>query len=664
MRKTHPLVHPLFSSMALRLAMVALGLTAFLGKAQGANNGMQAQIPPAQYQALIDLYNSTDGPHWKNKTGWLDPAAPTWFGVTVSGVQYDSGGNVVAPGFVQKLAMGNNSLSGPLPASLGNLTGLVSVSLSLNYLNGVLPATLGNLTSLESLSLPANLLSGPLPSSLGNLSHLKTLDLYNNLVTGPIPASLGNLANLQSLDLSGNPLNGPIPSSLGNLTNLQYLTLRYADLEGAIPSSLGNLSNLSDLFLYENNLSGEVPSSIANLTNLRRLIFYANQLSGEIPSALGNMVNLQLLDLRGNQFTGSIPSSFINLTNVQGISLSYNRLTGDVPPLTMQTGGPGSVLQVDNNFLDVDSSASQTNIQSLESRGVRVFYRPQSTPTPAPTPPRARLLNLSTRAEVLDGDKAVIAGFIVAGIDRWKRIVVRGIGPSMPVNGALANPIIELHPSRGGVIATNDNWKIRDATGSSQQSEIEAMGLDPTSDLEATLPTTINAPHSASAAYGTTNYTALLRGRDGGTGIGLAEVYDPDRSPDSELVNLSTRGFVGTGDQLMIGGFIIGDGTEPLTILIRGIGPSLARSGLTGILEDPVLELRDNSGTLIGVNDDWQTTQAQQIRDAGLAPLDARESAVLAELAPGRYTALLRGKSDTTGVALLEIYNLAFPRTP
>jgi hypothetical protein len=262
--------------------------------------------------------------------------------------------------------------------------------------------------------------------------------------------------------------------------------------------------------------------------------------------------------------------------------------------------------------------------------------------TGGPTP--LQLLNISTRLQVLTDANVLIGGFIITG-PVSKSVLVRAIGPSLSnfgVIGALADPTLELHEPDGTVL-TNDNWK------DSQQAEIEATGLPPSDDLESAIVETL-APGA---------YTAIVAGKDNTTGIGLVEAYDLDQPVESELANISTRGFVDTGDNVMIGGFIIGpDGLGDATVLVRGIGPSLTDFGVAGALQDPTLELHDASGNTLMTNDDWKETQQTEIEATGLAPTDDRESAILSTLAPGAYTAIVRGALDTTGVGLVEIYHL------
>jgi Leucine-rich repeat (LRR) protein/GH25 family lysozyme M1 (1,4-beta-N-acetylmuramidase) len=299
--------------------------------AKAQNNGVYYQIPAAEYDALVNLYNSSAGAQWADNGGWLDPAAKNWDGVDIGGVQYDPNGNVVAQGHVYGLDLIENQLKGTIPSSLGNLTQLDYLDLSFNQLTGTIPSALGNLAQLQDLYLYGNRLSGSIPSTLGNLSLLQHLDLGGEQLSGTIPSTLGNLTQLQFLSLQDNQLSGSIPSSLGNLTQLQDLELAINQLTGTIPSSLGNLTQLQSLEFGVNQLTGTIPSTLGSLLQLRSLNLGANQLTGTIPSALGNLTQLQSLDLGANQLSGAIPDSLGNLTQLNYLDLSFLKLTGTIP---------------------------------------------------------------------------------------------------------------------------------------------------------------------------------------------------------------------------------------------------------------------------------------------------------------------------------------------
>jgi len=219
-------------------------------------------------------------------------------------------------------------------------------------------------------------------------------------------------------------------------------------------------------------------------------------------------------------------------------------------------------------------------------------------------------------------------------------------GTGGPPNSVLADPTLELRDSSGGLIASNDNWKIR-PDGSSQQAEIEATGIPPTNDLESAIVTTLPADNSA--------YTAIVRGVNNGTGLGVVEVYDLNRTVDSTLGNISTRGLVQTGDNVLIAGIIVA-GQMSQKVIIRAIGPSLT---LAGKLADPMLELHDANGAIVASNDNWRTNQEAEIIATNLAPANDLESAIVWTLAPGSsYTAIVRGVNDTAGLAVVEVYTI------
>lgn len=256
-----------------------------------------------------------------------------------------------------------------------------------------------------------------------------------------------------------------------------------------------------------------------------------------------------------------------------------------------------------------------------------------------------RLVNVATRLQVGTNENVLIAGFIVKG-GTSKRLLVRGIGPSSGVAGALANPVLELHDSNGA-LTSNDDWG-----SNSNKQEIIDTGIAPASPLESAILMTVPSNDTGVA------YTAVLQGVNGGTGIGVVEAYDLDSGAGSTILNVSTRGRVETGDGVLFGGFIIG-GSEAKWILVRGIGPSLTDSGVTGALANPTIELHDGNGATIDANDDWQMSpQASDIQKSGIAPSNPKESAMLNLLPPSFYTAIIRGVNNTTGIGSVEVYQL------
>jgi N-acetylneuraminic acid mutarotase len=277
--------------------------------------------------------------------------------------------------------------------------------------------------------------------------------------------------------------------------------------------------------------------------------------------------------------------------------------------------------------------------------------------------PRSQLGNISTRAFVQTGDNVMIGGFIVQGPGS-KRVIIRAIGPELMHYGVLnplANPTLELHNGTGALIASNDNWPttiIGGIIASDQFREIRDSGYAPGDGRESAI--------IADLLPG--NYTAIVRGVSNTTGVGLVEVYDLSPNTPSLLGNISTRGFVQTDDKAMIGGFIV-QGAQPKRVIIRAIGPELSAPpfNVPNALANPTLELHNGTGALIASNDNWMTTviggiitsnQVGEIRTSGHAPTDGRESAIVADLSAGNYTAIVRGVNNATGVALVEVYDL------
>jgi hypothetical protein len=243
----------------------------------------------------------------------------------------------------------------------------------------------------------------------------------------------------------------------------------------------------------------------------------------------------------------------------------------------------------------------------------------------------------------------LIGGFIITG-NAPKSVAVRGIGPSLTAFGisdTLTDPTLELRSADGGLIAGNDNWQDNPV----QAAQLTALGLALQDPRESGIVATLLPGAS---------YTAILAGKNGGAGIGLLEVYDTNRAANSQLANISTRGFVQTGNNVMIGGFILGGSNQNTGIVVRGLGPSLAQFGLSPVLSDPTLELHDANGVLLMSNDDWQdnSVQAAQLSARGLAPPDPKESGIFMSLPPGTFTAILAGKNGGTGIGLVEIYNV------
>jgi cytochrome c peroxidase len=257
----------------------------------------------------------------------------------------------------------------------------------------------------------------------------------------------------------------------------------------------------------------------------------------------------------------------------------------------------------------------------------------------------AQALNISTRLEVSTGDNVMIGGFIIKG-NSSKSVLIRGLGPSLSnlgLTGVLLDPVLELRGADGAVLFQNDNWK------DNQRTQIEGTAFQPTDDREPVIVASL--PPAA--------YTAILTGKNQTTGIGLIEIYDRDQAADSELQNISTRGFVGAQSNVLIGGFILG-GNNNTRVAVRGLGPSLSQFGLTNLLADPTLELHDGNGAILIANDNWadDSAAADLLRANGLALSDPRESAIFTTLPAGQFTAILAGKNGGIGIGTIEVYNL------
>ena len=261
-------------------------------------------------------------------------------------------------------------------------------------------------------------------------------------------------------------------------------------------------------------------------------------------------------------------------------------------------------------------------------------------PTVEPRP-----LNLSARGIVGAGDASLIGGFIVSGTD-YKTVVLRALGPSLSASGlgqTVADPTLTLYDASGAPRATNDNWQADPGA-----SQIAADGLAPSDPAEAATIQTL-APGA---------YTFVVTGKDSTPGLGLVEAYDLSPLANSKLANLSTRASVGTGENVLISGFITGDVASD-TVVIRALGPSLASAGISTPLSDPMLTVYDSNGTAIASNDNWQDDRsAPDIIQNGLAPTDPAESATILHLPAGAYTTIVSGSGGTTGVGLVEIFDL------
>ncbi|MFL6536871.1 MAG: peptidylprolyl isomerase, partial [Chthoniobacterales bacterium] len=336
--------------------------------------------------------------------------------------------------------------------------------------------------------------------------------------------------------------------------------------------------------------------------------------------------------------------------NVKPANLITTEITQISPMIYTATSSNDNVATATGSGFDllvkgVSVGTATINVTATDLDGASVSQSFNVTVNAAP----ARLTNISSRALCSTGDNVLIGGFIVAG-GSSKTVIMRALGPSLAqfnVQNTIADPGVSLHDTQS-TLASNDNW----ASGANAEL-ITDLGRKPDADSEAALFATV--PSGATD----TSYTAIMQNNAGTLGVGIMEIYDLDSGPGSVLRNLSSRGVVGTGDNIMIGGFIIGgDGTR--RIVVRAVGPTLAQFGVPDSLPNPTLDLFDGNGNKMTSNDDWQTNpDAAEIQGYGKNPSDPREAAIIATLPAGSYTALLRGTGDKpTGNALLELFDV------
>lgn len=345
-----------------------------------------SEIPQAECQALVALYQSSNGPAWLNKTNWLSTNTPcSWYGVICNNqhvtrlalarnqLQGTLPANLDLLTDLQELQLSLNQVQGDLPPALGKLSKLERLYLQANQLSGGIPATLGNLTQLQKLYLSSNQLSGVIPAELGSLPNLVELSLSENRLSGAIPLALSNLRQLERLYLQDNQLTGTIPGELGQLVKLQKLYLGTNQLHGAIPAELGNLVALLDLDLAYNQLTQSIPAQLGNLVQLQRLYLQTNQLSGVLPPELGKLAALEKLYISFNQVEGEIPSTLGDLANVQELFLAHNQLRGELPPSLGKLTNIVT-LTIGANLLSGPLPATLTNLRQIQSLRFRETY--------------------------------------------------------------------------------------------------------------------------------------------------------------------------------------------------------------------------------------------------------------------------------------------------
>jgi hypothetical protein len=443
--------------------------------------------------------------------------------------------------------------------------------------------------------------------------------------------------NAGTLEKSAGAGTNTIPQDVTNSGTVRVNsgTLRfegsYLQTGGTTDLNGGNISSLKDIVLDGGSVvgTGTVDATIRNNGGIvgpghspGKLTINGNYIQG----ADGSLN----IEIGGNTPGTGYDQLVVNGAAAVGGTLNIVAINGFTP----KAGDQYTLISAANlsgSFATVNISGFTGRVD-VSSSGITVSVLTSSR----------QLLNISTRMEVLTDQNVLIGGFIVTGSEA-KKVLIRGLGPELPVANQLQDPVLELHQGTT-VIAQNDDWR------ATQEQEIKDTTIPPTDDRESSIVQTLEPG----------KYTAVLSGKGGATGVGQVEVYDLSAATASQVANISTRGFVDVGDNVMIGGVIIGAGSEgtSATVLVRAIGPSLSDQGIGNALQDPMLELRDANAQLVAQNDDWRQTQEQAINDTTVAPTDDRESAIVQTLGAGNYTAIVRGKDNSTGVGLVELYNL------
>ena len=474
---------------------------------------------------------------------------------------------------------------------------------------------------------------------------------------------------------SGHLVGGTSPGT-GNLIGSNRVGIRMQSTNTSSPSANSILGNEiawsveGGIFMTgsDHQIGGLAPGTGNNIHGIQRpiVVFGTQSLRNRILSNLINPPGLPI-DLAGDGSTlndlGDADTGANNLQNypvvtgarTTGGSTIVDGALHSAPHSTFTLQFFGALAGVPQQKLlgtqtvVTDASGSATWQLSypgtvlISSFGATATDADGNTSESRPANPHVRFANISTRAPVGTGDHAMIGGFIIRS-DSSKDLIVRALGPSLTLPDRLADPFLEIYDDAGILLASNDNWKL------GQQQEVIDTGIPPTNDHESAI--VVSLPDG--------NYTARLRGANGETGIGVVEVYELGTFPADAglLVNISTRGFVGENDNALIGGLII-PGFSDLKTIVRAIGPDLIPLGVPNALEDPTLEIRNQNGALVDSNDNWREGQLEQeIQNTGIPPGDDRDSAIVAFLDPGRYTAIVRGKNGATGLALVEFYEL------
>lgn len=494
---------------------------------------------------------------------------------------------------------------------------------------------------------PGNVFSGNASAGVELLSATATNNrIFGNMIglnaagTEVIPnGELGVLiANGAANNWVGGPEGGPYPGNVISGSGYGGIAIGTDAWPGPDGSNDNHVEgNLIGTDAAETRAIGAQVSGVTVQSNSKRNIIRKNVIVGQTNHGVvfSNAANNEMY---GNWI--GVTRQGLMIGN-GGFAVYLFNATNNIVQLSAANAGPGR----EQNFFGLNALGRA----GLDGASVGNVIDLTPTPIPTPTATPSQLLNISTRMRVESGDGVLIAGFIITGTEP-KKVIIRGIGPSLAgLPGTLTDPTLELHQGNF-TMATNDNWKINDQTGQSQETTILATTLPPSNNVESAIVATLT-PGA---------YTAVLSGRNGGTGIGVVEVYDLSQGANSKLANISSRGFVNTGDNVMIAGLIIGGGAAQSQVVFRALGPSLTTTGISTALNDPTLRLVNGNGVQVGQNDNWQddAAQAAQLTALSMFPSSASESAIVANLSPGNYTAILADRNGNTGTGVLEVYHI------
>jgi CSLREA domain-containing protein len=514
-----------------------------------------------------------------------------------------------------------------------------------------------------------------------------TLNVSNSTLSGNLARDTGG---------GGNTINGGgiyIAAGTANVIN-STLSGNSANMNGGGIYNKATL-NLSNSTLTGNTaiIGGGIYNDAAGSATLKSNLIALNMsithnLNGSFVTGGFNLIGTN--DGAGASFPAGNPNASNDIvgTNAAPIDPKLDPVGlkdngGPTKTIALLTGSPaidkGSNVALPNTQLPTDqrgdgfprtsddpaipNAAIGTDIGAFELPAPAPPPTPTPTPTPTatPTPTPGLVANVSTRLPVGTGDNVLIGGFTVEGpAGSAKTIIVRAIGPSLAAFGiadALPNPTLEIHDANNNnaIVASNDDWRVTQPGGlitADQSAEISASGFAPGNDLESAI--IANLPPGS--------YTAVVRGAGNSVGTGVVDAFDLSPASSASLVNVATRGLIQPADKLMIAGFITENGS--VRAVIRAIGPSLAAFGITNALPDTTLQLRDANGALVIENDDWKIrssdggSQQAEIEATGLQPTDDKEAAVVTTLPPGEYTAQVRGKPETTGTGVVQVYFL------